>query len=314
MLSQCQLNRLGVSRSAVRRHLRVGRWSQGTSHVFSTTTGPLSFDQRLWAAVLHAGPTALVGGLTAGAVHGLRNWDREVVTVLVDDELSFDPLPGVRFFRSRRPLADRRSPRALPLCRIEPAMLLFAAYEPNQRTGFGAVAAVCEQRLTVVDSSRAWTERMRPLRRARQLRALFDDVDGGAQSLAEVDLRKMCRTFGIAPPRSQRQRRDRAGKRRYTDAEWRLADGRILVLEVDGGFHDDVLQASDDGRRQRKLSTRERVVLSCTAFELRYHPEDVAQDLIALGVPVVSERVVRWARRTRGRPRRTTRRGQSARP
>lgn len=285
MLAQRQLTELRVPRSAVRRHLRVGRWAQRTSHVFSTTTGPLSFDQRLWMAVLHAGPTALVGGLTAGAVHGLRHWHRDNITVLVDDQLSFEPLSGVRFFRSRRPLDGWRSPRVLPVCRIEPAVLLFAAYEPNLRTGLGAVAATCQQRLTVVSQLRTWTEQMRPLRRARHLRALFDDLDGGAQSLAEVELRRMCRRFAIALPQSQRRRRDRAGKLRYTDAEWRLADGRVLVLEVDGGFHDDVVQSSADRRRQRKLSVTDRVVLGCTAYELRYHPEDVAQDLIALRVP-----------------------------
>lgn len=286
MLSQRQLTELAVSRSAVRRHLRVGRWAQRTSHVFSITTGPLSLDQRLWMSVLHAGPTALVGGLSAGAVHGLRNWHRDEITVLVDDELSFDPVHGVRFFRSRRPLAAWRSPRILPVCRLEPAILLFAAYEPHRRTGLGAVAAVCQQRLTVVDELRCWAEQMQPLRRARQLRALFDDLDGGAQSLAEVDLRRLCRRFGIALPVSQRARRDRSGKRRYTDAEWLLPDGRTLVLEVDGGFHDDVMQAAADRRRQRQLSTPDRMVISCTAYELRYHPEDVASDLVALGVPL----------------------------
>ena len=235
MLAQHQLNRLQVSRSAVRRHLRVGRWSQRTSHVFSITTGPLSFDQRLWMSVLHAGPTALVGGLSAAAVHGLRNWDRDVITVLVDDELSFDPVPGVHFFRSRRPLQDWRSSRPLPVSRVEPAILLFAAYEPSLRTGLGAVMATCQQRLTTVHRLRPWADAMRPLRRARHLRSLFLDLEGGAQSLAEVDLRSMCRTFGICPPSSQRRRRDRAGTMRWTDAEWRLSDGRILVLEVDGG-------------------------------------------------------------------------------
>ena len=59
------------------------------------------------------------------------------------------------------------------------------------------------------------------------------------------------------------------------------------MLEVDGGFHDDAVQSSADRRRHRKLSAIDRVVLSCTAYELRHHPEDVAEDLIALGVPLL---------------------------
>ena len=67
--------------------------------------------------------------------------------------------------------------------------------------------------------------------------------------------------------------------------EWDLPDGSVLVLEVDGAFHDDVLQAAADKSRHRKLSTRKHIVLSCSAYELRYDPRSVMEDLIALGVP-----------------------------
>ena len=43
----------------------------------------------MWVGVLHAG-SVVVGGLTAAKVHGSRNWKREDMTVLVDDELSFE--------------------------------------------------------------------------------------------------------------------------------------------------------------------------------------------------------------------------------
>lgn len=55
--------------------------------------------------------------------------------------------------------------------------------------------------------------------------------------MAERDVLTMCDSFGIPRPDRQTARVDSAGRRRYTDAEWRLADGRVVVLEVDGGFH-----------------------------------------------------------------------------
>jgi hypothetical protein len=82
MLSQRQLRKLHVTRAAVRNRLRSGRWAQRTSSVFSTTTGPLSWDQQLWRAMLHAGPGSLIGGLTALKIHRLRSWDRAEVTVI----------------------------------------------------------------------------------------------------------------------------------------------------------------------------------------------------------------------------------------
>jgi hypothetical protein len=285
LVSQRQLTELGVSRATVRNHLRAGRWAQRTSSVYSVTTGPLSWEQQLWRAVLHAGPGSLVGGLTAAKVHGLCGWDRDQITVLVDNDLSFDEFDGVRFFRTRRPLVEMRADSRLPLCRVAPAVLLFAAHEPNRRTGHGAVAATLQQRLTTVPELASWLQRFRPLKGAKGFRALLDDLGAGAQSLAEVDLRRACRRFGLAAPHAQRARRDRSGRRRYTDAEWTLPDGRTLVLEVDGAFHDDVLQAAHDRARNRKLTTTRRTVISCTAYELRYTPETVVEDLIALGVP-----------------------------
>ena len=105
--------------------------------------------------------------------------------------------------------------------------------------------------------------------------------------MAEVDLRRACRTYGVQPPRSQRTRTDRRGRTRYTDAEWLLPDGRVLVLEVDGAFHDDVMQASEDRVRNRRLTNARRVVVQCSAFELRHEPWEVIQDLVALGVPTL---------------------------
>jgi hypothetical protein len=287
MISQRQLTELGVTRATVRNQLRARRWAQRTSSVFSTTTGPLSRDQQLWRAVLHAGPGSVIGGLTALAVQGLRNWDRDYVTVLVGNDLSFDELAGVRFFRTRRALTDMRASTALPLCRVAPAVLLFGGYEPNRRTAHGAVAAVVQQRLSTVTELAQWLERLHPLRRGREFRSLLADIGGGAESLAEVDLRRACRRWRVRPPESQSPRVDRRGRRRFTDAEWRLPNGRTLVLEVDGAFHDDVLQAAADRARNRKLTTLDRVVISCSAYELRHDPGSVMEDLIALGVPRV---------------------------
>jgi hypothetical protein len=215
----------------------------------------------------------------------MKNWSRDDITVLVNDALSFDPIEGVRFFRSRRLLADMRSSRALPVCQLEPAVLLFAGYENNRRTAHGAVAATVQQRLTTPDRLSGWLARMTPLRRAPEFRLLLQDIAGGAHSLSEIDLRRACKEFAVAAPRGQKGRRDRTGRRRWSDAEWDLPDGWTLVLEVDGAFHDDVLQAAADKSRHRKLSTRQRIVVSCSAYELRHDPGSVMEDLIAFGVP-----------------------------
>ncbi|MBD8868539.1 hypothetical protein [Nocardioides donggukensis] len=286
MLARRQLNRLGFDSDRVRNQLAAGRWSERTPTVVSVTTGPLSWEQRLWLAVLHAGPGALVGGLSAAAVHGLRHWERPTITVLVDDERAFDPVAGVDFFRTRRDRVALRQPAlAMPVCRLEPAVLLFAGYERHRRTAHGVLAAVVQQRLTTPERLGEWLATMRPLRRAREFRATLLDLAGGAQSVAEIDVRRLCDRFGLVRPSRQVPRVDRSGRPRWTDCEWRLRTGRTLVLEVDGAFHLDVTHQSRDVRRARRLTTLDRVVLRCTSFELRHEPHEVAADLIALGVP-----------------------------
>ncbi|HEV2797246.1 MAG TPA: hypothetical protein VGV65_06460 [Nocardioides sp.] len=287
LLSHRQLRELGVSRGEIRNHVRVGRWAVRSSEVVSTTTGPLSPDQALWLGVLHGGPTAMVGALSAAGARGLKRWEREEITILVSNPLSFSPLSGYRFFRTRRPYKVLLGAGDLPVCRLEPAVLMFAAHEPHLRTALGAVTATVQQRLTTSHALAVWLDRLAPLRRSRDLRALLVDVSAGAHSMAEVDLRQACRTYGVQPPRSQRPRTDSRGRRRYTDAEWLLPDGRVLVLEVDGAFHDDVMQATEDRVRNRRLTNARRIVVQCSAWELRHEPWEVIQDLVALGVPTL---------------------------
>lgn len=120
---------------------------------------------------------------------------------------------------------------------------------------------------------------MRPLRRARLFRAALAEIAGGADSLAELDLARLCRRAGLPRPRRQIRRQDSAGKIRFTDCEWLLPDGRTLVLEIDGAFHMDVRHWQDDLARHRRLSAQDRVIIRCTARELRENPDQVAADL-----------------------------------
>ncbi len=288
LLTRAQLRTLGFERWNVNHRIATERWAELSPVVIGTTTGVLTREQTMWLGVLHAGGDAIVGDLTAGEVHGLRNWHRDEVTVWIRRGLDVgdEPLRGIRFVETRRPLRAMRAPdQQLPVAKVEPAILRFAAYQRSHRTAEGVLAAVVQQRLTTPDALLDWIDRMQPLRWAKRFKGVLGEIAGGAQSVSEMDVRRMCRTFGLAAPRRQTKRRDAAGRLRFTDCEWRLPDGRTLVLEVDGGFHMEVEHWEDDLARQRALTTPDRVVVRCTARELRDEPGTVARDLRALGVP-----------------------------
>ena len=287
LLTRQQAREMGVQRWSVAHRIATERWQELSPTVLATTTGAPSPEQLRWLAVLNAGPGALLGGLTAAEAAGLRNWSRDEVTVLVPYAHDVPrPIEGVVHHRSRRDLAAMRQRGAEPpRCRIEPAVLLFAAADRSERTAQGVLAAVVQQQLTTPEILAEWVDRLRPLRRAALFRRALLEIGGGAQSLAELDVTRMCRSHRLAQPRRQVKRRDADGRLRFTDCEWLLPDGRTLVLEVDGAFHMEVEHWEDDLARQRALAATDRLVVRCTSRELRDEPERIARDLRNLGVP-----------------------------
>jgi hypothetical protein len=264
--------------------LDAGRWQEVSSVVLCTTTGVLTREQLMWAGVLHAGPRSALGGLTALERHGLQRWRRDEITVLVQKSHNLEPIPGVRFVETRRPIQLLTAARPLSTWRIEPAALLWAGYEPVTRSAYGLLSTCIQQGLTTPVRLDAWITRMRPLRRAKPFRRLLGELAAGTQSATEREVLTMCDTFRIPRPFRQTPRRDSAGRLRYTDAEWRLPDGRVVVLEVDGGFHMQVEHWSADIERERQLVATGVIVVRCTALQLRDDPSRIARDLRALGV------------------------------
>src|SRR4051812_12908514 len=143
LVSRRQLASLGIDRFRIRNQVAAERWVELSATVIGTTTGPLSREQLRWLGVLHAGPAAVLGDLTAAEVAGLRNWQRDDICVLVPHNLDLaDPPTGIRIARTRRPIPLMREPGAgVPRWRIEPAVLHFAAYQRSRRTAQGVVAA-----------------------------------------------------------------------------------------------------------------------------------------------------------------------------
>lgn len=295
LVARRQLAAFGLSRHHVRNQVAAGRWLKRSSTVVSTFTGPLAAIHRCWLGILHAGEPALVAGLTAAELHGLRRWERGEITILVGHHRVIEPVEGIRFVRTRRDFGRWRHPdSALPLCRPEPAILWAAAYDVGPRSGQGLLAAAVQQRITTAAALRTQLAELTPLYRAPLFREVLDEISGGAQSLGEIDIARMCRNFGLPLPVRQRQRRDAAGRRRYTDCEWDLPDGHVLVLEVDGGFHMEVEHWEADIVRERDLLDRRRHLVRCTTRELRDSPERVAAALRRFGIrsPRVAQRAV----------------------
>ncbi len=283
LLARRQLIRLGLASHLVDRQVAAGRWQLVSDVVICTTTGTLTREQLMWAGVLHAGPGSAIGGLTALERRGLEHWHRDEITVLLRKSHNLQPLLGVTFVETRRPVGLYAT-GPLPTWRTEPAALLFAGYTASSRTAHGLLSAVVQQRLTTPARLLTEIQRMQPLRRAKRFRATLGLIADGSHSLGEQRVVRLCVEHRLPIPDRQAKRRDAAGRLRYTDAEWRLPSGRVVILEVDGGFHMEVEHWEVDIVRERDLVATGAVVLRCTDRELLDRPEKVVAALRAVGV------------------------------
>ena len=286
VLSRAQLAGLGLSPGQVEHEIAAGRWRAATSTVVALHNGPLHRPQVLWTAVLHGGPQAAVSHITACELAGLRWTPQPLVHVLVPKGDLASPVPGVFFHQTRRRY-DGWVVRDVGLPRIGPdhALLLTAERDRNLRRAIGLLAAGVQQGLSDADRLGRAVVQIRKLRNKHHFELVLGDIAGGAQSFAEIDAGRLCREAGLLEPQRQTRRKDKEGRWRYLDLEWRLPDGRRLVLEVDGSFHLRVDRWSDDMRRERAIVIGGTVELRCSTVELRLAPGDVLEDLIAMGVP-----------------------------
>lgn len=71
VISRRQLLDAGLTSQMIATRLERGRWQQLYRGVYAVFTGPAPRGSWLWAAVLRAGPGAVLSHLTAAELHGL---------------------------------------------------------------------------------------------------------------------------------------------------------------------------------------------------------------------------------------------------
>jgi hypothetical protein len=293
VLSRKQLKDAGWTRFQIDHEVEIGRWQSPAPSVVVLHTGGLEGDQPLWVGVLHAGEGAVLTHLTAARRDGLRWVGGGPIDVLTPRGDAVLPLPGYFFHQTRRPylrwIKPVGGPPRLP---IEFAALLAAERDANVRRAIGLLVACVQQQLSTAERFGLTIPQIRKVRHGKTFKLVLQDVAGGAQSFAEIEVGRLCAEYGLAPPTRQVVRLDKQGRRRYLDCAWVLPDGRIVVLEVDGSFHAEVVAWWSDMKRERAVVVQGDTVLRCSSIELRLEPVDIMSDLRQIGVPAVERRQV----------------------
>jgi hypothetical protein len=283
--TRSELLQAGLSYPQIEAQLSAARW-QEIGRAVVLHNGAPTREQAERVALIECGPRAVLTSFTAAARWGLRDWHREEIHVLAPGGTCAPRLPGIVLHRTRDwPRAD--VVRTRHLHRLAPALLIAAASFRSPRPGCGILAAAVQQRLTTAaDIEQALRQSPRVRHRA-SLVAAAQDIAQGAHALSEIDLRRLCRRFGLPLPTHQAVRIEPDGRRRYLDAEWRLSDGRAVAVEIDGAYHLSQHQAGEDQVRQNAVVIKGTLVLRYQSITVRDQPERVAAQLAeALGLPL----------------------------
>ena len=233
VVSRSQALRHGFSDNDIRRLLRRREWMRIHAAVYVNHTGPTTWRQRAWAAVLLAQPAVLFGesALRAFDGPGRRGHDDDGPVHIAIDRDRQCRAPADVVVHQVADLAVKAQWNLSPPCvRIEEAVLDVAA---RARDEFGAVAtlaaAVQSRRTTAERIIRALERRSRLARRPLISQVLEDIASGACSALEHAYLQRVERAHGL--PSAMRQVRASSRGPIYRDVVYEALG---LAVELDG--------------------------------------------------------------------------------
>jgi hypothetical protein len=277
--SRAQLAGAGFDRHTVSRMALARRW-QLVGRAVVLHGGEPSDHQRQWAAVLSAPRLAAIGGRAAARAYGLIGFAPDALDVVLSAGSKPVPMPGVCWHRSER-FDEFELDRSANPPRIKRARAFVdaAAWTMSPRIACALLVASVQQRLATATMLRQEILAAGAIRHRGHLLAVVTDIEGGADSLAEIDFVKIARRVGLPPPLRQSIRCGPDGRRRYLDADF-----GAFAVEVDGGLHLFTLNYWNDARRQNDLVIGGDRILRFASIAFRVDIEAVEAQLRRAGI------------------------------
>ena len=219
-------------------YLRYGRWQLLYRGVYAAFTGPPSRAAVLWAAVLRAGPGAILSHESAAELDKLTDEPSHTVHVMISSTRRVNVpadgtgrMPRIVIHHSARIDRARHPARTPPRTRIEETAidLTQATLRLDEATAW--VTRACARRLTTAELLAAAMAARPQLRWRTELTAALDEAATGLHSKLETRyVRQVEQPHGL--PSAVRQAASKAGQRnRYLDD---LYQDFGVCVELDG--------------------------------------------------------------------------------
>jgi hypothetical protein len=242
VISRQQASAAGMLAHEIRRLLRRGSWVVVHRGVYVAHTGPLTWNQRAWAAVLWGWPAALWGDSALSRFDRPRSGSPDTtIHIGVERHRSgLRPPQGVAVHHAEHLEARVLWNTSPPRLRVEEATLEVAIAADSDLDAIAVLAeSVQRRRTTPTRLLDALSHRTRVPRR-RWLHDVLTDLDTGTCSVLEHGfLVRVERAHGL--PRAERQVPARSSQ----GLVYRDADYGSLLVELDGRLHHDSATARD---------------------------------------------------------------------
>lgn len=250
VISRRQVLAAGRDQTWVARMLRRRDWKQVHPGIYVNHTGPLTWRQRAWAAVLACWPAALSGwsALRAHEGPGRRGHDDGApIEVVVRHGRQPASLEGVRVRSTRRFDESVHLHSSPPRQRYDDAIIELADRAPDDLSAIALLADACGARRTTATRLADVMGRMTRLSRRSWLASILTDVaDGTCSVLEHRYLTDVERAHGL--PRGERQvlASSADGRRMYRDVRYSgTAPPWVQIVELDGRLGHDSSAARD---------------------------------------------------------------------
>src|ERR1700677_2459976 len=178
----------GLPAYSMRYRARVGEWQRIQRGVYATFSGEVTREAQLWAALLRAGPEAVLSHQTAAELYGLTKQPSSLIHLTVpqaSNPARSGKIPGVLVHLSRLVEATRHPTLLPPRTRIEDTVLDLIADMDDPADRYDLICRAIGGRLTT--ATRLWQalDKRSRFRNRREVESAFGDAGQGALSNLE---------------------------------------------------------------------------------------------------------------------------------
>jgi hypothetical protein len=226
-----QLAEAGITRHAAKSKVTYGRWQRVHPGVYATFSGQPDRLALLWAAVLSAGPGAMLSYQTAAELARLTDRPGDLIHVTIPADRRVTKRPGIVVHRSDRTAEAMHPVKLPPQTRVEETVLDLVGAARTLDDAAGWVLRAIQRGLTARGYlARALAQRPRICWRAELTELLTLDADGLHSVLEHRYYRDVERPHAL-PAGTRQARVRRGGRTEYRDILYELY---CTAVELDG--------------------------------------------------------------------------------